>query len=109
MVVHARLTETAYATGPGWRDGDPLTCAETTDFAAHRLNNAGHLMAQGHGLLDADSAKTTVLLVVQIRATNATIGDADQQLLLSQDWGIDNFQAQVLGCVANEGAHRLIL
>ena len=63
-------------------------------------------MAQGHGLFDTHSAKTSVLKVMQVRAANAAKSNTDLQL--TRTWGLGGLgvDPQIFGGVANESAHK---
>ena len=66
-------------------------------------------MSQGHGLFNADRAKTTMLVVMQIRAADATKSNFDANLITAQCRQLCRFDSQILGGVADDGAHEKAL
>ena len=80
--------------------------AKPVDAGAHRLDAAGHLVAQHHRLLDAHGAEAAVLEVVQVRAADAAGAHAHLQLVAARSSGVAIvFDAQVAGGVDDEGFH----
>jgi hypothetical protein len=97
VVVLAGLAVAAMAAGPRGRDGDALPAHKPTDFGPPAVDDARDLVAQGQGLADAHRAKAAVLVVVQVRAADATESDFNAQLLVAQRRQFGGFDAQVLG------------
>ena len=105
VVVLASLAEAALAAGPRGRNGDPLAYLQAGDCRAHCVDHARDFMAQGHGLADAHRTKAAVLVVVQVRATDAPKGDLDPQLLGPKLGQAGVFDAQVFCGMADDGSH----
>ena len=109
MVLLAQLTKPAVAAGARGRDCNALAWLEIFDLTAHLVHHTRDFMAQGHGLFDADHTKTAVLVVMQIRTTNAAEGDPNAQLSRKDLAGVVSrvrvqvLQAQVKRAVAHQG------
>ena len=84
MILLAQLAETASAARTRRRDGNALSHAEVLDVGTQAIDHTRNLMAQSHRLLDANRAKTSVLVIVQIGAANATECDFDANLVNAQ-------------------------
>ena len=84
MVVLSLLTVLALAARARRRDGYALTRLEVLHSTANDTNDARDFVPQHHRFFDAHRPKTTMVVVMQIRSTNATIGDIDLQLVRTQ-------------------------
>ncbi len=105
MVVLTCLAKAAVAARARRRDGDALAFGDAAGLAAQTLHHARDFVPQRNGLLDAHDAKTTVLVIMQIRAANAALGHIHAQLVFTQSGQFGVFNAQVFGRVADNGFH----
>ena len=83
--------------------------AKPGDAGADGLDDAGHLVPQHHGLLDAHGAEAAVLVVVQVGAADAAAAHAHQHWCGAGGRG-DVLDAQVAGGMDDEclhGAHKV--
>ena len=71
MILLTHLAEAARAAWARRRNGNSLTHCEVFDVRAKRADHARNFMPECHRLFNAHSTKTTVLVIMQIRTTNA--------------------------------------
>jgi hypothetical protein len=91
MVLQAELAVATLAARPARAHGNAVAQREAGDSRTHRIDDARHLVAQHHGLLDANGAEAAVLVVVQVRAADAAGAHAHAHLA-----GADRGRGEVL-------------
>jgi len=105
MVLQALLAVAAQAAGAARTDGDAVAGLVLAHAAADLLDDAGHLVAEHHRLLDAHGAEAAMLVVVQVRPADAAAAHAHAQLA-GPDLGRGHvFDAQIAGGVDDESVH----
>ena len=105
LVGHALLAIAARPAGARGGNRHGVLHPQVLDCGASLGDHARDLMAQHHGLLDAYRAKATLVVVMKIGATDATVSDPDTQLVRAQGLGGQVLDAQVVGRMTDEGGH----
>lgn len=105
VVLQTLLAEGAVAARPARADRHALADGEAAHVVADGLDDAGHLVAQHHRLLDAHGAEAAVLVVVQVGPADAAATHAHLQLIGAERCGLIGLDAQVARGVNDECFH----
>ncbi|MGX0995178.1 hypothetical protein AB7M38_002470 [Bradyrhizobium diazoefficiens] len=107
LVAHPLLAMQALAARLARIDGDARARLHAGHAVTDGRDHAGDLMAQRHRLLDAHDAEAAVMVVMQVRAADAAIGDLDADLARAGCRIGIAVDPQVFRGVNDDGAHGL--
>jgi hypothetical protein len=105
VVLQPLLAKAAVVAGQTGVDCDPGSHRQLADGGADFFDLTGYLVAQHHGLLDADGAKATMLVVVQVGAADAAGTDAHAHLTRTHGGRRKAFDSQVVGGMYDQCFH----
>lgn len=106
MVAEAALAFLATPARQRRVDGDEIAGGKAGHASTQRGDRAGCLMAEDHRFAQAHGAEAAIVVVVQVRAADASCGDMDEHLAFT---GTGLFRVilkpEVMGCMGDDGAH----
>ncbi len=89
-------------------NGDARSRLQMTDAIADRSDDTGDLVTERHRLLNAHGAEAAMVIIVQVGAADAAIGDLDADLAGAGHGVGIIVDPQVLRRVDDDGAHGLL-
>jgi hypothetical protein len=105
LVWHALVTITAVPARHRGVDSNPVANGDLRHVRPDIHDRASNLVSQDHRMLDPYSAKTAMVVIVQVRAADSSCGDSDSNLPRTGRLRGPIIKPDVVGCVNDDRFH----